>query len=95
MIRGVCKCDIDLIQQLIKQEVNIKWLMLSDYNTMALFCYILSTKIVSDTVTAEPLHISIQTEQCFVYEWTAFLKESIESMIQLPIHKDSWINQLN
>ncbi len=29
--------DIDLIQQFIKQEVNIKWLILSDYNTIALF----------------------------------------------------------
>ncbi len=38
IIKGVCKCYIDLIQQLIKQEINIKWLILSDYNTMALFC---------------------------------------------------------
>ncbi len=99
IIKRVCKCDIDLIQQLIKQEVNIKWLILSDYNTMALFCSISSTKIVSDKVTAEPLRISIQTQQWFVYEWTAFLNESSEAMIQLPIHKDSqvlpsWMNQL-
>ncbi len=99
IIKRVCKCDIDLIQQFIKQEVNIKWLILSDYNTIALFCSISSTKIVSDKVTAEPLHISIQTQRCFVYEWTAFLNESSESMIQLPIHKDSqvlhsWMNQL-
>ncbi len=40
IIKGVCKCDIDLIQQFIKQEVNIKWLILSDYNTVALFCSI-------------------------------------------------------
>ncbi len=26
---------IDLIQQFIKQEINIKWLALSDYNTIA------------------------------------------------------------
>ncbi len=36
---------------------------------------------------------------CLVYEWTAFLNESSESMIQLHIHKDSqllrsWMNQL-
>ncbi len=37
IIKGVCKCDIDLIQQFIKQEVNIKCLILSDYNTIALF----------------------------------------------------------
>ncbi len=66
IIKGVCKCDFDLIQQLIKQEVNIKWLILSDYNTMALFCSISSMKIVSDKVTAE-LRISIQTQRCFVY----------------------------
>ncbi len=34
IIKRVCKCDIDLIQQFIKQEVNIKWLILSDYNTI-------------------------------------------------------------
>ncbi len=87
IIKGVCKCDIDLIQQFIKQEVNIKWLTLSDYNTVALFCYISSMKIVSNKVPARPLRISIQTQQCFVYKWTVFLKESSESMIQLPIHK--------
>ncbi len=59
IIKGVCKYDIDLIQQLIKHEVNIKWLILSDYNTMALFCSISSVKIVSDNVTAESLRISI------------------------------------
>ncbi len=99
IIKGVCKCDIDLIQQFIKQEVNIKWLILSDYNTIALFCSISSTKIVSNKVPAKPLRISIQTQRCFVYEWTAFLNESSESMIQLPIHKDShvlhsWMNQM-
>ncbi len=66
---GVCKCDIDVIQQLIKQEVNIKWLIFSDYNHIALFCSISSTKIVSNKVTAEPLHISIQTQRRF------FMKE--------------------
>ncbi len=55
IIKGVCKCDIDLIQQFIKQEVNIKWLILSDYNTIALFC---STKIVSDKV---PAHLHSNT----------------------------------
>ncbi len=99
IIKGVCKCDIDLIQQLIKQEVNIKWLIISDYNTMALFCSISSVKIVSNKVLAEPMCISIQTQRCFVYEWTASLKESSESMIKLLIHKDShilcsWMNQL-
>ncbi len=59
IIKGVCKCGIDLIQQLIKQEVNIKWPILSDYNTMALFCSISSTKLVSDKVLTEPLRISI------------------------------------
>ncbi len=62
IIKGVCKCDIDLIQQFIKQEVNIKWLILSDYNTIALFCSISSTK--------KSQRISIQTQRCFVYEWT-------------------------
>ncbi len=52
IIKGVCKWDI-------KQEVNIKWLILSDYNIMALFCSISSTKIVSDKVTDDRLHISI------------------------------------
>ncbi len=80
IIKGVCKCDI-LIHQLINQEVKIKWLILSDYNTMALFCSISSTKIVSNKDLAEPLRISIQTQWCFVYEWTAFLNESSESMI--------------
>ncbi len=99
IIKGVCKCDIVLIQQLIKWEVNIKWLILSDYNTMTLFSSISSTKIVSDKVLAEPLRISIQTQLCFVYEWTAFLNKSSESIIKLPIHKDShvlcsWMNQL-
>ncbi len=75
-----------------KQRVNIKWL-LSDYNSIAWFCSILSTKIVSNKLTTEPLHISIQTQLCFVYEWN----ESSES-IQLPIPKDShvlcsWMNQ--
>ncbi len=98
IIKRVCKCDIDLIQQFIKQEVNIKWLILSDYNAIALFYYISSTKIVSNKVPAKPLHISIQTQRCFIYEWTAFLNESSESMIQLDIHKDSqmlhsWMNQ--
>ncbi len=81
IIKGVCKCDIVLIHQLINQEVKIKWLILSDYNTMALFCSISSTKIVSNKDLAEPLRISIQTQRCFVYEWTAFLNESSESMI--------------
>ncbi len=81
IIKGVCKCDIVLIHQLINQEVKIKWLILSDYNTMALFCSISSTKIVSNKDLAEPLRISIQTQWCFVYEWTAFLNESSESMI--------------
>ncbi len=73
IIKGICKYDIDLIQQFIKQEVNIKWLILSDYNTIALFCSSSSTKLVSNKVPAEPLRISIQTQRCFVYEWTAFL----------------------
>ncbi len=59
IIKGVCKRDIDLIQHLIKLEFNIKWLILSDYNIMALFCSISSTKIVSDKVTDDRLHISI------------------------------------
>ncbi len=55
---------IDLIQQFIKQEVNINLsdLYLSDYNNIALFCSISSTKIVSNKLTAEPLRISIQTQ---------------------------------
>ncbi len=55
---------IDLIQQFIKQEVNINLsdLYLSDYNNIALFCSISSTKIVSNKLTSEPLRISIQTQ---------------------------------
>ncbi len=68
IIKGVCKCDIDFILQLIKQEVNIKWLILSDFNTMALFISISSTEIVLNKVLAESLHIYIQTQWCFVYE---------------------------
>ncbi len=45
-----CKCDIDLIQQFIKHEVNIKRLILSDYNTFDLFSSISSMKIVSNKV---------------------------------------------
>ncbi len=86
IIKGVCKCDTDLKQQFIKQEVNIKWLTWSDYNIIAWFCSISSTKIVSNKVTA----IAIQTQRCFVYEWTAFLNESSESVIQLL---RSWMNQ--
>ncbi len=57
IIKGVCKCDIDLIQQFIKQEVNIKWLILSDYNTIALFG---STNIVSNSPSASPFkHSSV------------------------------------
>ncbi len=87
IIKGVCKCDIDLLQQLIKQEVNIKWFIMSDYNTMALFCSISSTKIVSDKVKAEPLRISIQTQRCFIYEWTAFLKNLVSQWFTYPFIK--------
>ncbi len=53
IIKGVCKCDIDLIHQLIKQEVNIKWLIMSDYNIMALFCSISSTNFWNNFAAIE------------------------------------------
>ncbi len=87
IIKGVCKCDTDLIQQFIKQEVNIKWLI-SDYNTIALFCSISSTKIVSDKV---PAHLHSNTAVFRLWMNDSFLNESSESMIQLPIHKDSHV----
>ncbi len=52
-----------------KQKANIQWFTLSEYNSIAWFCSISSTKIVSNKLTTEPLHISIQTQHCFVYEW--------------------------
>ncbi len=35
IIKGVCKCDIDLIQQLINKKLILSDLILSDYNTMS------------------------------------------------------------
>ncbi len=65
IIKRVCKCDIDLIQQLIKQEVNIKWFILSDYNTMALF---LLYFVNENSLRQSNSWAAIQTQRCFVYE---------------------------
>ncbi len=48
------------------------------------------TKIVSNKLTTEMLHVSIQTQRCLVYEQICILNGSSES-IQLPIHKDSLV----
>ncbi len=76
-----------------KQKVNIQWFTLSEYNSIAWFCSISSTKIVSNKLTTEPLHISIQTA-LFRLWMNLSLNESSES-IQLFIHKDSHCLSLN
>ncbi len=96
IIKGVCKCDIDLIQQFIKQEVNIKWLILSDYNTIALFCININRFKQSPSQGAAHLHSNTEVFRLWMND--SFLNKSSESMIKLPIHKDShvlhsWMNQ--
>ncbi len=88
-----------IIQQLIKQEVNIKWFILSDFNTMALFCSISSTKLVPDKVTAEPLRIAIQTQRCFVSSSSSFsftADRRLISALPPPISEmDHWHSTYN
>ncbi len=68
IIKGVCKCDIDLIQQFNKQEVNIKWLTLSEYNTTAWFCAMSSSKIVPNKETAERC-TSLKANTAVFHSW--------------------------
>ncbi len=69
-----------------KRNVNIYWFTLSDYNCIAWFCSISSTKIVSNKLNWAAAHLHSNT--AFRFWMNLRLNESSES-IKLLIHKDS------